>query len=63
MWNMKYGTNDPIYEIETDPGHGEKTLQGESGCSELNGDLGVSRCTLLHLERISNGGPSVQHWA
>lgn len=62
---MKYGTNDPISKKETDPGHGEKTCgcQEESGCSELNGDLGVSRCTLLHLERISNGGPSVQRWA
>ena len=26
MWNLKYGTNDPIYKIETDHGHGEQTM-------------------------------------
>ena len=25
MWNLKYGTNDPIYKIESDHGHGEQT--------------------------------------
>ena len=25
MWNLKYGTNDPIYRTETDHGHGEQT--------------------------------------
>ena len=24
MWNLKYGTNDPIYKTETDHGHGEQ---------------------------------------
>ena len=23
MWNLKYGTDDPIYKTETDHGHGE----------------------------------------
>ena len=25
MWNLKHGTNDPIYKTETDHGHGEPT--------------------------------------
>ena len=25
MWNLKCGTNDPIYKIETGHGHGEQT--------------------------------------
>ena len=24
MWNLKYGTNDPIYKRETGRGHGEQ---------------------------------------
>ena len=24
MWNLKYGTDDPIYKIERDHGHGEQ---------------------------------------
>ena len=31
MWNLKYFTNDPIYKIETDHGHGVQNFgcQGE----------------------------------
>ena len=31
MWNLKYGTNDPIYKTVTDHGQGEQTYgsQGE----------------------------------
>ena len=25
MWNLKYGTNDPVYKTETNRGHGEQT--------------------------------------
>ena len=30
MWNLNYGTNDPIYIAEIDHGHGEQTC----GCQE-----------------------------
>ena len=30
MWNLKYGTNDPVYKTETNRGHGEQTW----GCQE-----------------------------
>ena len=39
--------------------HGEQTCgcQGGGGGSEMAWELGVSRCTLLHLEWISNEIP------
>ena len=38
-------------------GYGEQTCgcQGEGGGSGMDGEFGVSRCKLLHLEWISNG--------
>ena len=33
MWNLNYGTNDPIYIAEIDHGHGEQTC----GCQEGEG--------------------------
>ena len=38
MWNLKHGTNDPIYKTEIDHGQGEHTYvcQGEGG-REWNG--------------------------
>ena len=37
--------------------HGEPTCacQGEGGESEMDGEFGVRRCKLLHLEWISKG--------
>ena len=31
MWNIKYGTNDPTYKIETDHGRGEQTCVCQRG--------------------------------
>ena len=56
-WNLKHGTNDPIYKTETDHGHAEQTCgsqRGGRGGSGMDGEFGVSRCKLLHLEWISN---------
>ena len=52
MWNLKYGTNDSIYKTEADHGHGEQpcSCQGRG----MDGEFGVGRCKLLHLEWISN---------
>ena len=57
MWNLKYGTNDPINKTETDHGHGEQTRgsQGERGGSGMDGEFGVGGYKLLHLEWVSNG--------
>ena len=31
MWNLKYGTNDPIPKTEIDHGHGEQTCHCQRG--------------------------------
>ena len=54
MWNLKYGTNDPIYKTEKDHGHGEQTCVCQSGENGMDREFGLGRCKLLHLEQISN---------
>ena len=57
MWNLKYGTRDPFHKTEADQGQGEETCGcwGKRGGNGMNGEFGVGRCKLLHLEWISNG--------
>ena len=57
MWNLKYGSNDPIYKAETDHRWENRLVvaKGEEGGSGMDGKSGVSRCKLLHLEWVSNG--------
>ena len=51
MWNLKYGTDDPVCSAETDNGRGEQTcgFQGVVGRSGTD-EFGVGRCSLLQLE-------------
>jgi len=56
MWNVKYGTNEPIYKTETDSQMwridcGCQGIEGESG---MNWEFEFNRCKLSHLEWISN---------
>ena len=56
-WNLKYGTNDPICKTETNSRTWRTDLRlprGRAGGSGMDGGFGISRCNLLHLERISN---------
>ena len=53
MWKLKYSTNELIYKTETDS-QGEKTHGCWGGDSGMDGDFGVGRYKLLHLEWISN---------
>ena len=60
LWNLKYGTDDPIYKTETDHGQGRQTcgLWGGEG-REWNG-WGIwefSGCQMLYLEWSGNGVP------
>ena len=51
MWNLKYGTKDPIYKTEIDHRHGEQTC-GCQGGGRRKWDawrFGISRSKLLHL--------------
>ena len=56
MWNLKYGTNEPIYKIETDSWtwRTDLWLPSGRGGSGKDGEFGVNRCKLLHWEWISN---------
>ena len=56
MENLKYNTNEPIYETQTDDGHGEQTCgcQGGGGGNVMDRAFGVARHQLVHLEWISN---------
>jgi len=51
MWNLKYGTNEPICKIETE----SQTCgcQGGEGRSGIDLKIGVSRCKQVYLEWIS----------
>ena len=47
MWNLKYGTNEHIYEMETDS-HREQTVAAKG--ERVNQEFGVSRPKLFNLE-------------
>ena len=56
IWNLIYGTNEPIYEEKQTHGLGEKTCGCQMGGegSGMDWEFEVSRCKILHLEWISN---------
>jgi len=55
---VKCGTNEPIYRTETDSQTRRTDLWVPRGRGEgvgwMDGEFGVSRCKLLHVEWISN---------
>ena len=53
MWNLKYGTKEPMYKTETDS-QTENRLVVAKGEGEGWTELGVSGCKLLYLEWIGN---------
>ena len=56
MWNLKYGTEEPIYRPKQTHSHGEHTCgcqRGEGG-SGMDGKFGVNSYKLLHSEWIGN---------
>ena len=56
MWNLKYDTNEPVYETETDSDIENRLVvtKGEGGRGRKDWECGISRCKLLHTEWISN---------
>ena len=57
FWNLKYGTDDPIYKTETGNTQGEQTCgcQGVGGGSGMGREFGLGGYKLLHLEWMGNG--------
>ena len=56
MWNLKYGTNEPIYEMETESWE-QRTdlwLPWWGGGAQDGWEFGVNRYKLLHIEWINN---------
>lgn len=49
IWNLKDGTNGPIYKTENRP----VVAKGERGGSRMDEEFGVGRGKLLHLAPIS----------
>ena len=56
MWNLKCDTIEPIYKTETHSQTENRlgVAKGEVGAIGMDGEFGVRRCKLLHLEWISN---------
>ena len=57
MWNLKYGTKEPIYKNRnrlTDRENGLVVAKREEEGSRMYWEFGVSRCKLLHLEWINS---------
>ena len=57
MWNLKYDTNELIYETETDTWVQRTDLwfpRGREGERGMDWESGTSRCNLLYIERINN---------
>ena len=56
MWNLKYGTNEPIYKTETESWTKRTDLwlpRGGEGGRGMDWEFGIGRCKLLHLEWIN----------
>ena len=55
MWNLKYETNEPIYEIESETQRTGWWLPKQRGCEGgMEWKFGVGRSKLLHLEWANN---------
>ena len=57
MWNLKYNTNEHIYETETDSQTQRTDLwlpRGMRGGGGMDWKFGVSRCKPLYIEWINN---------
>ena len=57
MWNLKYDTNEIIYETEIDSQTQKTNLQlpkGKGGGERINQEFGINRYTLLYIKQINN---------
>ena len=65
MWNLKFGTNEPIYETETESQTQRTDLWLPSGRWDGGGmdwEFEVGRCKLVYIYMMDKQqGPNVQH--
>ena len=55
MWNLKYETNEPIYEIESETQRTGWWLPKRRGCEGgMEWKFGINRCKLLYRGWLSN---------
>ena len=54
MWNLKYDTNELIYETETDIENRLVVANAEGSGGGMDWKSGISRCVLLYTEWINN---------
>ena len=52
MWNLKYGTREPVYRTETDSDMENRLVVAMEGRSGMGLEFGVHRRKLFHLEWI-----------
>ena len=54
MWNLKYDTNELIYETETGSQRTDLWLpRGRRGAGRMEWEFGISRCKLLYIGWIN----------
>ena len=60
MWNLKYDTNECIYETErlTSIENRPVVSKGEGTGGEIDWEFGISRCKLLLREWVKQQGPT-----
>ena len=63
MWNLTYGTDDPVFKEETDNGQGEQTCGSQGGSKMGWGGWAVWAFYMQTLIFGMDGqwGPTVQH--
>ena len=68
MWNLKYGTKDPIYQTETDHGHGVQTCcRGKVGGNGIDKEFGFgdANCYIWNgwaMKSYSTAQGTVHDW-
>ena len=61
IWNLKYNTNEHIYESETDLQRTDLWLLRGRGWEGKDWEFGISRYTLVYIQDGQKQGPTVQH--
>ena len=54
LWNLKYDTDELIYETDSDIENKLMVTKGEGDGGGINWEFGISRCKLLYLEWMNN---------